>query len=627
VVFFNQAMPLERAVGDKAGEALTLGNLMAAWRDLGKPASAIFYGKQAINDYQQLRGSIQGIEKETQRTFLKRIESVYKRLADLLIAESRLDEATQVINLLRDQEFFDFNRDATQPPGQTVFTAHELATLPLLQVALGKVVSAGQPLITLKRNLANRQPTPAEAAELKRLDADFDKATADFQSTLESIETDFNQALSARDKVAEVPDTRDIQAALRELSTSTKQRVSALYTLIGEDKFHVILIQPDGDLRSFESPIKAADLNEKILQFYALLQSPTYDPRPLGKELYGTIFKPIEGELKKAGVQTLMWQLDGNLRYVPIAALFDGEKYLVERFQNVVFTRADKERMTRAVSSNWTGTGFGSSQAHTVDLLGDGARVNFEALPGVTAELASIFRKRKTDGSLNGNGILDGNVFTDAQFTKSAFYEAMKQRRPLVHISSHFAFRPGDDSRSFLLLGDGKALTLNELKKQTRLFDGVELLTLSACNTALQKADADGREIDGFAELAQRLGAGSVMATLWSVADNSTPWLMREFYQTRQRGAGLTKADGLRRAQLALLDGNAQTQPFPEAQKGSSLLKIVISASGQRDTADTGSSEVIRVEEKDAPLFRRDKKKPFAHPYYWAPFILIGNWK
>jgi len=323
-----------------------------------------------------------------------------------------------------------------------------------------------------------------------------------------------------------------------------------------------------------------------------------------------------------------------------MAALFDGEKYLVERFQNVVFTRADKERMTRAVSANWTGTGFGSSQAHTVDLLGDGSIVNFDALPGVTAELASIFRAPRTgkptrrtnegsDASANArpDGILNGDVFADARFTKSAFYEAVKQRRPLVHISSHFSFRPGDDSRSFLLLGDGTALTLNELKKQARLFDGVELLTLSACNTAVQQANADGREIDGFAELAQRLGAGSVMATLWPVADNSTPWLMREFYQTRQSGAGLTKANGLRQAQLALLEGKAQTQPLPEAQKGVSLLKLIIVPNGQRGSADTSRSEVIRVDEKDAPLFRRDEQKPFAHPYYWAPFILIGNWK
>lgn len=48
------------------------------------------------------------------------------------------------------------------------------------------------------------------------------------------------------------------------------------------------------------------------------------------------------------------------------------------------------------------------------------------------------------------------------------------------------------------------------------------------------------------------------MATLWPVADNSTPWLMREFYQSRQSGEGLSKAEAFRRAQLALLNGTAE---------------------------------------------------------------------
>jgi CHAT domain-containing protein len=211
-------------------------------------------------------------------------------------------------------------------------------------------------------------------------------------------------------------------------------------------------------------------------------------------------------------------------------------------------------------------------------------------------------------------------------FTKAAMLAALKQKRPLVHISSHFSFRPGDEGRSFLLLGDGTAMTLEEMKKHLGLFSGVELLTLSACNTAAQQ-EGNGREIDGFAELAQRLGAASVMATLWPVADNSTPWLMREFYQSRQSGQGLSKAEAFRRAQLALLNGTAETKPLPAGQKGASpAIRIVIGEGGNRAGEGRGA-DVVYVDAEDAPPFVRDAKKPFAHPYYWAPFILIGNWK
>jgi len=555
------------------------------------------------------------------------LTSNYRYLANLLIFENRLDEATQVINLLRDQEFFDFDRAASKRPEQTVLTAHESATNDILQVALDKVISADQPLSTFERALGNRPPTSVETTELNRLAADSDRASAEFRATLKSLETDFDQPVSARDNVGNVPDTRDMRAALRELGASTKQKTAALYTLIGDDRFHLILIQPDGELRSFESPIKAADLNQKILQFYALLQTPTYNPRLLGKQLYDIILGPIEAELKKTGVQTLIWQLDGNLRYIPMAALFDDKQYLMERYQNVIFTRGNRERLTRSVSQNWTGVGFGSTRPRVIDLFKDGREPDrLGPLPGATAVLQSLFR-------VNGNarGIFDGEVFQDEKFTETAFYEALKRQRPLVYISSHFVFRPGDDSHSYLLLGDGKALTLNKLKEHENLFSGVELLTLSACNTAAAQPNADGKEIDGFAELAQRLGASAVMATLWQVSEGSTQRLMQEFYTTRQSNGGKTKAEALKDAQLRLLTGTATPKAGDVKMGGGEFsVKVMIVPDASKEKYDfTGA--VVYVSAKDAPLFKQDSKqekiRPFAHPYYWAPFILIGNWK
>lgn len=93
-----------------------------------------------------------------------------------------------------------------------------------------------------------------------------------------------------------------------------------------------------------------------------------------------------------------------------------------------------------------------------------------------------------------------------------------------------------ENQYSNLLLGDGTKLTLEDIKNAPDdLFKGVELLTLSACETGVQKErESDGREIDGFAELAQRKGAKSVLASLWKVDDESTSQLMTQFYQTRQ---------------------------------------------------------------------------------------------
>ena len=129
------------------------------------------------------------------------------------------------------------------------------------------------------------------------------------------------------------------------------------------------------------------------------------------------------------------------------------------------------------------------------------------------------------------------------------------------------------ESNSFLLLGDGKQLTLGDIRTQNYRFDNVDLLTLSACDTGLGGGrDAQGREIEGFGVIAQRQGAKAVLATLWPVSDQSTATLMAEMYRRRQEEK-LTKAEALRQAQLSLLS-----------------------------------------------------QSRYSHPFYWAPFILMGNW-
>ena len=129
-------------------------------------------------------------------------------------------------------------------------------------------------------------------------------------------------------------------------------------------------------------------------------------------------------------------------------------------------------------------------------------------------------------------------------------------------------------------------------------------MTLSACETALGGGeDENGREIEGFGALVQRQGAKSVLATLWKVADKSTAVLMESLYRLRQE-RGLNKADALREAQLVLISGKHPRQPIA-VQKG-------------------GKGRALNI--TNAPSYIPDPAKPYAHPYFWAPFILMGNW-
>lgn len=585
------ALLAAKSYGDPETEAEALLSLMAAWSMAGNRqfALATFYGKQALNRFQAFRARVRRLDAETQKSYVRRYEVSYIGLTYILLWQGRNAEALEVINAARDQQFYDTSRNNTESAKPIALTPQEAAFLVTHDQILDRGVALGRQIGDLRRQAGNH-PTTAQAQELAKLDARMDKMGTEFSAALQQAATDLASPRRTGEE-GEGAALAEIRSTLRQLSVATGQRTVGIYVLVGAGGHATLLVTPDSVTAS---PVVEDDkIDNTILQYYDLLQSPAYDPRPLGKKLYDAILKPIEPALQEAKAQTILWSLGGTLRYVPMASLWDGEHYLVERYQSVVFTRADKERMTRADSPIWVGAGFGTSKKQSVHLAGN--TIDFSGLPGVSQELGIIFNSGAK------GGIPKGEVFINRKFTKESFLGIARHHYALVHVASHFSFRPGDDTQSFLVLGDGTALTLSEMKQQPRLFEGVELLTLSACDTAALRPDAMGREVDAFAESAQRLGAGAVMATLWTVADESTPILMREFYSARQNGESLSKAHALQQAQLALLNGNP--------------------GGGTRKRG----AEIAYAKQNDATPFEVDAKKPFAHPYYWAPFILIGN--
>jgi CHAT domain-containing protein len=368
-------------------------------------------------------------------------------------------------------------------------------------------------------------------------------------------------------------------------------------TIIGADRLQIIVTTPNVQ-EPHTIEISSAKLNGLVADFRNALKDPRIDPRPAGQKLYEVLLKPIETDLAGAKAKTLIWSLDGTLRYVPLAALWDGQHYLVERFQNVVIALASRSKMAREplAVSQWRALGLGVSKGWG----------NFPPLDAVPEELKGIVRQDNAGGATapDERGVLPGRRLLDADFTRSNLERALG-RYSIIHIASHFDFLPGKEKSSFLLLGDGTGLTLDAISSSTPLFDKVELLTLSACNTATG-SDAEGAEVEGFGVLAQKQGALAVLATLWEVADASTGQLMREFYRLREANPQWTKAEALRQAQLELLTGQTKV-----SQTRTQRAEIV--------GGEAGSSS--------QPSFTPDANAPLAHPYYWAPFILIGNWK
>ena len=614
---YQQALAIHREVKNREGEAATLGNLMFSWKSSGTTGLAIFYGKQGVNVYQSIRADLRMMDQKTQKTYQASNEKTYRTLAEMLISQGRLPEAQQVLGLLKVEEYFDFvRRDPTQAPANTLLAltmreapwearyrqiANHVTAIGTeqaeLQAALRAQVKAGKPVST------------QDGQHLAALTSDLGVAKQAFNRFLTELDTTaFVDHKEAHVNAAALQDAIGLESDLRQMG----QGAVALYTLVGQDKYRVLLVTPTTQ-KAEEYPITAAELNKKVLAFRQALQDPQADPQPLAKELYTILFchGRLAQDLAGAKAQTLMWSLDGTLRYLPVAALHDGRQYLVETYRNVVFTPASNARLKDAVSPKWTALGLGVSKAHHVTLGGAegeaGSRgSDFPALPGVVGELHGIIQGES--GAASG-GVLPGAVELDGAFTQSAMTSALLLGNyPLVHIASHFRFVPGDETASYLLLGDGTPLSLAQINALPNFFSGVQLLTLSACNTASGDTGADGKEVEGFGVLAQRQGAEAVLASLWEVADASTPKLMEEFYRRREAVAGTSKAAALQQAQLSLLHG-------PDAGSvGDTKSRATEAVSAPRSPAGT-------------PSFPRDPKAPYAHPFYWAPFILIGNWR
>lgn len=568
--YYFQALALYQQIGDGIGQAEILRDLMAYWKGLNQPRLAIFYGKQAINTYQGVRSNILGLEKETQTSFVKSKEDIYRELADLLISEDRLPEAQQVLDMLKEEEYNNFIRgrrkkgpsanDRAEPTPKETEVYEQYVELTKLAAAQS----------ALYDRLRQEEARDVNDPELRDLRAKFQEANARFQGYLDQLSNQISKSLqdseALKNRVSTIKGYQGLISALEDLGPGSV----VLYTLFVKDRYSVVLFTPNVKIARQYS-IKKADLNGKIMALRSALEHDDVDPKPLAQDLYKILIAPIAKDLTDANARTLMWSLDGILRYVPIAVLHDGKQYMVERYRNEVFTLTSVSRLSANPQGPWRGLGFGVSK------FSDG-----DSLPEVKTELNSIIRNE--DDPKASGGSIPGKVILDDDFSKDRMTSLLLLRKyKLVHFASHFDFKTGDSNGSYLLLGKGDTLTVKELSTMSTIFKGVDLLTLSACNTATDTNSKSGEEIDNFGEIAQQQGAMAVIASLWAVDDASTRLLMEKFYQSHFKDSNpLNKADALQAAQLAL------------------LTKEIRSPSGDKD---------------------------YSHPYFWAPFILIGNWK
>jgi CHAT domain-containing protein len=227
------------------------------------------------------------------------------------------------------------------------------------------------------------------------------------------------------------------------------------------------------------------------------------------------------------------------------------------------------------------------------------AIAGFNPLPNVPAELDAIVRQE----AKNNQGIYPGKKYLNRTFDFSTLQDNLRNFK-ILHLATHGVFVPDSADKSYVLLGTGEQLTIPQIKTLTGL-SNIHLVVLSACQTALAGPRQDGIEIASTAYHFLNRGAKSVMASLWLVNDASTSLLMQQFYKNLANGTSekpMTKAEALRQAQLSILQGKVTAKDAPPGAR----LGVVPKPGAQAPATDSSRAD-------------------FSHPYYWAPFILIGN--
>jgi CHAT domain-containing protein len=310
------------------------------------------------------------------------------------------------------------------------------------------------------------------------------------------------------------------------------KQAAAIYPIILRDRLEVIVSLPNQPIRHYTTRLPQAEIEKNLRQMRQSL-NPAYSNQErlrLYQQGYDWLIRPARADLERLGIKTLVFVLDGDLRNLPMAALYDGQQYLVEDY-NIALSQGLQLLSPRPIASiELQAIAAGLSQTNQ----------GFQALPGVKAELTRISTNIETKMLLNGD-FTHANLKTAIGSTSS----------PIVHLATHGQFSSNAEN-TFVLTWNGR-INVKELDRllQTRDTDTttpIELLVLSACQTAR----GDNRAVLGLAGVAVRSGARSTLATLWSVRDQSTVELMSEFYKYLKQ-PGVTKSEALRQAQLALL--------------------------------------------------------------------------
>lgn len=296
------------------------------------------------------------------------------------------------------------------------------------------------------------------------------------------------------------------------------------------------------------------------------------------QQLYTWLIDPLVPNLK--GYSNLIIMPHRNLHFLPFHTLMNRQRrFLIEEFviQYAPSAGVFYYCVNRPVSAQNSLLGLA---------LGDLALGEYAALPGTEVEINHVSRLYD-----------ESDIQTDENFSETYLKENI-DNHGYVHLATHGAFNVHQPLYSYLLMAptdhDDGRLTVEEI---FGLNVKGKIVTLSACETGLGDI-SEGDDLVGLSRAFIYAGAPAVIVSLWKVDDATTAWLMVRFYQY-VRG-GYTLAESLTFAQRDLIQRN-------------------FTASGVRGIRE------IQYDASIQQVFTEQSRGLSRNPYFWAPFVLIGN--
>jgi CHAT domain-containing protein len=416
---YEKALVNTRLISSKALERVTLGSIGDVLRIQNKTEVAITFYKQSINLIEEVRGGLKTLPKEEQRKYVESVENNYRNLVNLLLSKSRVLEAQVVLDLLKGEELFNYIQDSrsTFNGEKLIYTSTEQEIISRYKslVEFGKEVSSCKKDCTNLNDMASR-------------------IRAEYDNYIKSIE---NQSVSQTDIKKEAEGLiGNARAIVEKPGTVLIQTLSYKARNAGniEDELW-ILWTSKGIVNRIKVSVTEEELSRTVREFRELLlkreNSNSQDLQSLhtvGKKIYDWIVKPVELAVQdKQGINHIVFSLDRSLRYVPMSALYDGEQYLVQKYNVSNIIRASETDVTREriIADKNNVAAFGVSERY----------LQYSSLPHVEEEVKDI----------------SSEPLLNSRFTMSALRDKISSNS-ILHLATHGKFTP---QKSSLLLGGG----------------------------------------------------------------------------------------------------------------------------------------------------------------------------